>query len=276
MTRTLDHMMIGRLALVVVVVASSVSVSDVRAAELIRSRVYVTAYACPGSADGGPLVDAGAPHVSLFDERDYGDSPVRDSVDLPVTLTSRDGDRVSFTFDVTPGSYRAYLYFPDIKPEPGRVWRNCSASGPLVVIPGKDRRLVVAACDCIADWHSDAAIAGTLPMPGVGVQVLVYDHPMHCGDDIRSFDSQPKVLPRVTRGVIDDGAYYANFHAYGKQDRTIALGISGAFFSSGAILLTETPDTSPGKPPMIRKDITTAIVRAAATSRDKLACIPGF
>jgi hypothetical protein len=84
------------------------------------------------------------------------------------------------------------------------------------------------------------------------------------------------VKPERTQAVIDGGAYYANLHAYGKQNHTVALEFSGAMFTRGAILLTNTPDTAADKPPFIVKDVTPQIVQSATRVGNTLICVPGF
>lgn len=239
------------------------------------SRIYVTAYPCAPNDHGG-VVTPGQPTVSLYDQAFYGESNRPVSEEPGVTVTSATGGTVTFYFDIAPGNYDAFIKFSTVNK---RVM--CGRNGPLVVLPGKDRHLFVAAMTGLTDWHAPGAVAGTLPMPGVDVSVLVYDHPMLCGDNVRSYDPRtfkPTVTPHVGSAVIDDGAYYQNIHAYGKQDRTVAIEFRGALFTHGTVLLTVTPDTKQKHPPFIQKDVTTDILRAATAKpfEDKLVCIPGF
>jgi hypothetical protein len=113
----------------------------------------------------------------------------------------------------------------------------------------------------------------------VNTIVLVFEHQMHCGDDIDAHD-QKKLKPLVSYqrspAVIDDGAYYANFYGYGKQNNTVALEFTGALFTRGVLLLTNTPDTASDKPPLITKNITPSIVQAATRASGMIVCVPGF
>jgi hypothetical protein len=238
------------------------------------SRVYVVGYPCAATGEVAGM--SSSPTVTLYDQGFYGDSanPIGEHPSLTITRAAT--DEVDFYFDVRPGNYDAFVHFPTQDPK-----SVCGRNGPLVVIPGKDRHLFVAAMSGVTDWHSPAAIAGTLPLPGVRVSVLLYDHPMRCGDDVRSFDPntfKPTNVPHISGTIIDGGAYYTNFHAYGKQDHTLALEFSGALFTHGVVLLTVTPETSPNKPPFIEKDITKATLHAAMDKpfAEKLICIQGF
>ena len=99
---------------------------------------------------------------------------------------------------------------------------------------------------------------------------------MHCGDEFRALNQQtlqPRFDFKTWEAVIDDGAYYANFYGWGKQERTIALLFTGALFNEAAILLTNTPDTAEKKLPFIRKDVTPTIIEAAFRADRKLACV---
>jgi hypothetical protein len=245
-------------------------------ADAAKSRVYVVAYPCAAGAKGEPTVST-TPKVNLYDQAFYGDSGNLVGINPPVTVTRTTTDTVEFYFDVRPGNYDASVEFPTSTPK--ATW-GCGRNGPLVVIPGKDRHLFVAATRATTDWHAPGAVAGTLPMKGINVLVLVYDHPMHCGDDIRSYDPKTykvTIAPHPGSAVIDDEAYYQNIHAYGKQDHTVAIEFSGALFSYGTVLLTATPDTAAHKPPLIEKDVTPEVLHAATARRaDKLICIPGF
>lgn len=233
------------------------------------SRVYVSAYPCMTGQSGRAADDPEKPIVTLYDRIYYGDVGYRGfNPDVEVEKTAR--GESEFYFDLQPGNYDAFVKFPNLQ----LFFRN----GPLIVIADHDRHLFIAGCG-LADWHDVAAVAGRLPLNDVTVSVLVYGHPMRCGDDIRTLDQKTlkwAVNPQRTEAIIDGGAYYANFHGYGKQNHTVALAFSGALFTEGAILLTNTPDTSANKPPFIMKDITPEIVLAATRASDKLICIPGF
>ncbi len=156
--------------------------------------------------------------------------------------------------------------------------RPIGDNGPLIVLPGQDRHIVVTWCNSSKDWHNRAVIAGLLSIGSVMISVLIFDHPMKCGDDIAELYQRPPSQDLAVRvnAVIDDGAYYANFRGYGRE-QTIALLISGGLDSEGAILVRNVPKTPNGKPPFIRKDITPAIVGAAlSNTADTLACVDGF
>ena len=246
------------------------------AAQPIVSRVYVKAFTC--AKEGEPQSPALRPKVVLFNEAfdESAESVARGEIDPAIRVVQITDDAVNFYFDVPPGNYYAGVHFPHSTKS-----GVCGRDGPLVVIPGKDRHLFIATCECISDWHSRAAVAGSLPFGNLSVSVLVYDHPMKCGDPIRQYDSttlKPINVPRWSRAVIDGEAYYANFHAYGKQDKTIALEFGGDLFTRGAILVTESPDFRRGEPPFILKDITPQVLHAALApaSAEKLACVAGF
>lgn len=228
------------------------------------SRVYVTAYPCATRPDGSPVVNPAPPDVSLYDQRDYGDSGNPTPIRPTVVVTSSSLQEVHFQFDIAPGSYDAFFHFRTTS-------ELCGRNGPLVTITGKNRHLLISAFNGLTEWHAPAAVAGEIAIPGISVSALVYNHPMHCGDKARSYDPPQKV-----HAIIDDGAYYANFDAFGKQDHTIALQLSGGLFTRGFILLTATPNTEARKAPMIQKNITADVVRAAVSHPDQLNCVSGF
>jgi hypothetical protein len=240
-----------------------------------NSRVYVVAYPC-APKESGPVVAPGPPTVDLYDQAFHGDTGNPVALKPFVTVTKQTNESVEFYFDIKPGNYDAFIKFPT------RVAKSmCGRNGPLIVLPGKDRHLFVATMTGITDGHAVAAVAGTLPMKGVDAAVLVYDHPMHCGDSIRSYDPKTfkvTVAPRPGNAIIDDDAYYQNIDVYGKQDHTIAVQFFGALFTNGAVLLTVTPDTSKDKPPFIIKNITTEMLHVATANPfdQKLICIDGF
>ena len=75
---------------------------------------------------------------------------------------------------------------------------------------------------------------------------------------------------------MDDGAYYANFHGYGKQDHG-GVGILGRAFYRGRNLANQNPSNTPtDKPPFIIKNLTPEIIQTALGAEGQLACIPGF
>jgi hypothetical protein len=240
------------------------------------SRVYVTAYPCPPTQ--GIVVIPGAPEVALSDQAFYGDRSAS-AITPSITVTKQTQYATEFYFDVKPGNYDAFLTFPTQRK--GSRFAMCGRNGPLDVLMGKDRHLFVAAGTGITDWHLPGVVSGALPVKGVDVSVLVYPHPMKCGDDVNWYGPDARataVTPREYEAVMDDNAYYANIRAYGKQDHTVALRFSGALFTEGVVLLTVTPDTNADKPPFIEKNVTAEILRAATASpfRQQLMCIDGY
>jgi hypothetical protein len=234
------------------------------------SRVYVSLYPCSGDARAELAVNSGQPVVTLYDRQYYGDDQLH-GFNPSITVTKGDGSDSTFYFDVQPGNYEAFV---KLSQSPRLFIHN----GPLIVISGQDRHLFVAGCG-LTDWHSVAAVAGVMPMSDVTITVLVSESQMHCGDDIYALDQKtlrPQIRYRRSQALIDSGAYYANFHGYGKQDHTVALEFSGALFTRGAVLITDTPDTTARKPPLIIKDITPSIVQAATRASGKLVCVQGF
>lgn len=238
------------------------------------SRIYVVAYPC-APRKTGPVTAPGPPTVDLYDQASYGNSGTQ-ALKPTVTVTKQTEESTEFYFDVEPGNYDAFIKFPTREAR-----AMCGRNGPLIVLPAKDRHLFIAAMTGITDWHAPAAVAGTLPMKGIEVSVLVYEHPMRCGDSVRSYDPKTyklTVAPRPGSAIIDDDAYYQNIHVYGKQDHTIAIQFSGALFTNGAVLLTKTPNVSQNMPPFIIKNVTTEILHAATANPfdQKLICIDGF
>jgi hypothetical protein len=185
---------------------------------------------------------------------------------------------VRFYFDAPPGSYDVLLGSTGTGKGANQNM-TCGRNGPLIVLPNRSRSLFVGGAG-IYDWHSVAAIAGSVPS-AVDVQVLVYRHPKHCGDQVHLYDEKTAneiAPPQVVNAENDEGAYYANFHAYGRQDYTVALQFRGALFTHGAVLLTNTPATEANKPPFIVKDITPTVLQAAVNDngQDRLVCVSGF
>ncbi|MGB8964235.1 MAG: hypothetical protein WCB99_01225 [Candidatus Cybelea sp.] len=263
----------GILSSIVAVIALSISAR----ADNGLSRVYVTAYPCAPTQ--GIVVVPGAPEVHLYDQAFYGDRNPPPETTPPITVTKQTQLATEFYFDVKPGNYDAFVSFRTQRQ--GSRMAMCDRNGPLDVLMGKNRHLFVATMTGITDWHLPGVVAGTLPLKGVDVAVLVYPQSMQCGDDVSWYGPETKmtaITPREYDAVVDDGAYYANIHAYGRQDRTVALRFSGALFTGGTVLLTVTPDTNLHKPPFIEKDITAEILRAATANpfRQQLVCIDGF
>ncbi|HEX3670790.1 MAG TPA: hypothetical protein VHT92_03700 [Candidatus Cybelea sp.] len=221
------------------------------------SRVYVKAIPCSSDSHGQQANITGPPEVTLYDQAVPGNGG--QTVRPRLNVTKFAVDTVSFYFDIAPGLYDAFFRF-------AASTKMVGGNGPLIVISGRDRHLVVAACNNVVDWHARAAIAGLLPVPNVTVSVLVFKHPMRCGDDYNALDQktlQPMFMSKTWDAVIDDGAYYANFYGWGKQDRNLALRFSGALFTEGAILVNSAPDTRCDQLPFLRKDITQDIVNTA-------------
>ena len=239
-------------------------------AEQATSRVYVNAYPCTTAPDIETISSAGTPSVTLYDRNHYGEAKYVGFTPAVVVDKTLSGWS-EFHFDVMPGNYEAFIRFSNL---PHLFFRN----GPLIVLPAHERHLLVAGCG-LADWHSVGAIAGELPLANIGVSALVFEHPVQCGDDYRALDQKTlKMLSPWQRSdaVMDFGAYYINFHGYGKQERTLALEFSGALFTEGAVLLTNTPNTATGKPPFIIKNLTPTIIQTAVRAKGKLVCMPGF
>ncbi len=140
----------------------------VPADDAATSRVYVVAYRCTPN-QGAALVALGDPVVDLYDQAFYGDAGDPVSIKPSVTVTKATTDTVEFYFDVHPGNYDASIRLPMLKRS-----LVCGRNGPLVVLPGRDRHLFVAAMTGSTDWHAPGAVAGTLPIEGVDVSVLVY------------------------------------------------------------------------------------------------------
>lgn len=234
------------------------------------SRVYVNAYPCAANGRTA-LRDPGKPLVTLYDRRHYGDASDAGLHPVANVTASHPGES-DFYFDVSPGSYHAFVEFP------GSNRTISMANGPLIVIAGYDRHLFIAGCG-LTDWHAVAAVAGKLPLRTVTVRVLHFERPMRCGDDIYALDQktlQPRYPYQRTEAVIDDGAYYGVFHGYGWQNRTVALEFSGALFTRGAVLVTNAPRVPFNRPPLLLKDVTPAIIEAAARAGGDLVCVRGF
>jgi hypothetical protein len=255
------------LFLVVLLVGSSSSGAN---AEQATSRVYVSAYPCTIVRNGKTVNSTGTPSVALYDQNHYGETNYSGFTPTVVVDKTSTGES-EFHFDVLPGNYSAFIKFSNV---PLLFFRD----GPLIVLPERERHLLVGGCGLV-DWHSVGAIAGRLPPANVRVSVLLFDRPVQCGDDYHALDQKTlkALFPRQrSEAVMDDGAYYANFHGYGRQEQTLALVFSGALFTEGAILLTNTPNAATGKPPFIIKNLTPEIIQTAFRAEGKLACLPGF
>jgi hypothetical protein len=190
------------------------------------SRIYVTAFPCTTDSDGHRVPNPGTPIVTIRDITRHGDFTQNGTTPM-ITVTRSDADESDFHFNISPGSYDVFVRFPNF----GRL--IASRNGPLAVSAGYDRHIFIAGCG-IADWHATGAIAGSFPVKSVVISVLVFEHPMKCGDDFRALNQttlKPLFKFHTWDAVIDGGAYYANFYGYGKQDRTIALLFSAALFT---------------------------------------------
>ncbi|MGA8797959.1 MAG: hypothetical protein WB526_12965 [Candidatus Cybelea sp.] len=190
------------------------------------SRVYVTAYGCEPNQSSFFTTAPTLPGVELYDQSET--SKAGSSAVIRPTIHRTAGEEwgaVGFYFDMAPGYYELALSFSGRSP--------CGANGPLIVIPGATRNIVVFASNGITDWHARLALAGVMPVSyGIGIQAVLLDRPAKCGDDIAQY------AIKETDGVVDAGVYYANLMAYDRQDHTIALILSGALFTRRAILLT--------------------------------------
>jgi hypothetical protein len=231
--------------------------SPIEAAPIV-SHVYVTAY-CTTDLPGGPVVDSGVPTVTLYDQRSVGRTPWKQIKPL-VDVLGRMNGAVRFMFDAAPGNYDSFIKFPSF---------GCGRNGPLVVVEGHDRHLFIAG-NAIMDWHARLALAGSIPSDGLSVKAVTLDRPANCGDDPREYNDLD------SDGLTDDGYYYANVMAYAKQDHTIALMLSGALFTAGAILLTQPLGGPSHGRDLVIKNITPEILRAVAAAPNKFTCVAGF
>src|SRR5579863_3918676 len=147
------------------------------------SRIYVTAVTCSVDSKGRPVTISVAPSVTLFDLALVGDNAYK-GFSPQITVTSSSSNEVHLQFDAKAGAYDAFLRFPNLS----RV--GIGTNGPLIVISGYDRHLVVSACNSITDWHASSVIAGESPLDDVSVSVIVFDHPMACGSRFRALNQQ--------------------------------------------------------------------------------------
>jgi hypothetical protein len=235
------------------------------------SRVYVSMYPCSPDVRNKVADHPGAPTVTVYDSRKTGDQGYHGFAPR-IAITKSGPSESEFYFDLEPGNYEAVVASPHSRRFP------LIHDGPLIVISGHDRHLFIAGCS-LTDWHSAAAVAGAMPQSDVAISVLVSEHQMHCADEIDALDQKtlkPLISYQRSPAVIDDGAYYANFYGYGKQNNTVALEFTGALFTRGVLLLTNTPDTAPNKPTLIIKNITPSIVQAATRASGTIVCVPGF
>lgn len=190
------------------------------------SRVFVSVYGCERDQSSFFTPAPALPEVELYDQSQM--SKAGSNVTIRPTVHRAAGDEwgaVGFYFDVTPGYYELTISFSGRSP--------CGANGPLIVIPGADRHIVVFSDNGVTDRHARFALAGVIPVAyGISVQAVRLDRPAKCGDDIAQYTF------KESDGVVDAGVYYANLMAYDQQDHTIALVLSGALFTRRAILLT--------------------------------------
>lgn len=203
-----------------------------RASSQEYSRVYVTVYDCSNNQGGSSTASVSLPTVELYDQSAIGKrgaSPILHP-QLHKGIGVEGG--VGFYFDVTPGYYELSLLCAS------REVR--AANGPLIVIPGANRNIVVFAANGVTDWHARLALAGVLPIEsGISVRAVLLDRPAKCGDEFMYYAA------KESDGIVDGGVYYANLMAYDQQDLTIALVLSGALFTQREILLTK-PLGGPG------------------------------
>ena len=179
------------------------------------SRVFVSAYGCERDQSSFFTPAPALPEVELYDQSQI--SKAGSNATIRPTLhraTGAEWGAVGFYFDVTPGYYELTLSFSGRSP--------CGANGPLIVIPGANRHIVVFGDNGVTDWHARLALAGVMPVTyGISVQAVRLDRPAKCGDDIAQYTF------KESDGVVDAGVYYANLMAYDRQDHTIALVLSG-------------------------------------------------
>lgn len=190
------------------------------------SRVFVSAYGCERDQSSLFTPAPALPEVELYNQNQISKAGSNATTRPTIhRATGYEWGAVGFYFDITPGYYELTLSFKGRSP--------CGANGPLIVIPGASRHVVVFAGNGVTDWHARLALAGVMPVAdGISVQAVLLDRPAKCGDDIAQYTFEE------SDGVIDAGVYYANLMAYDRQDHTIALVLSGAFFTRRAILLT--------------------------------------
>ena len=190
------------------------------------SRVFVSAYGCERDQSSFFTPAPALPEVELYDQSQI--SKAGSNATIRPTLhraTGAEWGAVGFYFDITPGYYELTLSFSGRSP--------CGANGPLIVIPGANRHIVVFGDNGVTDWHARLALAGVMPVAyGISVQAVRLDRPAKCGDDIAQYTF------KESDGVVDAGVYYANLMAYDRQDHTIALVLSGGLLTRQAILLT--------------------------------------
>jgi hypothetical protein len=120
------------------------------------------------------------------------------------------------------------------------------------------------------DWHARLAVVGAVPADGLNVKVATLTHPAKCGDIIQEYNDLD------SDGAMDDGLYYANVMAYDMMDHRVALMLSGALFTSGAVLLTQPLGGQSHGRDLVIKDVTPATQRAVAAAPNRFVCIAGF
>jgi hypothetical protein len=168
---------------------------------------------------------------------------------------------VEFHFELAPGTYEAAVSFGN---------ELCNANGPLVILPGVDRHLFVAGVQAVMDWHARLALAGTVPVDGMVVKVVVLTRPAKCGDNPRSYEHEEE------SGTVDQGVYYANVYGYEEQDQKVALVLSGALFTERTVLVTQPLGGKNHGHDLVVKNLTPDVIQAAVTSPNKFACASGF
>lgn len=162
-------------------------------------------------------------------------------VKVPATLTPSGALR--FEFRVPPGPM-AIDYSVD-----GQECMN--GGGGLVVLPGRDRRIVVSMIPGlhVRDWHARKFFAGTIPAFPISISVVAMKSDA-CPDD-----SAPE-----TAATIEGGAYYIGY-VYGLHS---FLKLRSSLFDTLYIRL---PDASPvdSNDQYVRRDITESDLRMLAT-----------
>jgi hypothetical protein len=210
------HSPVGALCLrfaTVLLLASALAAAPPQRTTKDWSRVFVSAYGCERDQSSFFTSSPALPRVELYDQSKVGsDAIIRPTVHRG---TGYEWGAVSFYFDITPGYYELVLFFS------GRS--ICGANGPLIVIPGADRHIIVFAENGVTDWHARLGLAGVMPVEnGISVQAVRLDRPAKCGDDIAQY------TVKESDGVVDAGVYYANLMAYDRktiQSRFSCLGL---------------------------------------------------
>jgi hypothetical protein len=253
-------MTVRAVAIAFLAAAASSVVAPARAAAP-TSTVYVTAYRCALGIGRKPSSETDRVSVDIYNLAIEGKPGGGVAAQPAIEGVNPVPGGVQFQFQIAPGTYEAAVNFEN---------EICNANGPLVVMPGLDRHLFVAGQAAVADWHASLAIAGIVAAEGMSVSVVTLDHAAQCGDDPRLYSHSDE------SGVVDGGAYYASVYGYDRQDHTIAIELTGALFTQRAVLITEPLGGKGHGHDFVVKNITLDVIRAAALSPNKFACVPGF